>query len=149
MTSLNGIWPAECLGCVWVWCQSKSKQVPWRAVFITSCNSETFLQGNTHLFQWESPEKDSLGSSIKVCIRRVLNLCVWRGHGVGEEMKSNDGKNNRHCHQHILLQDEGVHPAAVSTVQHILHIYIYQVFPRSLLFALNPPRQRSLVKLLL
>lgn len=40
-------------------------------------------------------------------------------------------------------QDEGVHPTAVSTVQHILHIYIYQVFPNSLVFVLKSHTKMS------
>lgn len=39
MTSLNGIWPVECLGCVRGWCQSKCKQVSQSSAFTTLCNS--------------------------------------------------------------------------------------------------------------
>lgn len=76
-------------------------------------------------------------------------FCLWMGEwvetGVGavREMRSKDGKNNHHCHQNILLKDEGVHPTAVSTVQHILHIYIYQVFPNSLVFVLKSHTKMS------
>lgn len=52
-------------------------------------------------------------------------------------------KTNHHCHQNILLKDERVHPTAVSTVQHILHIYIYQVFPNSLVFVLKSHTKMS------
>ena len=34
-------------------------------------------------------------------------------------------------------RNEGVHLTAVSTGQHVLHIYIYQVFPNSLVFVLK------------
>lgn len=65
MTSLNGIWPAECLGSVWGWCQSKSKQVLQSAALTTSLNSKTFLQGTTHLSQWESREMIHLELTCK------------------------------------------------------------------------------------
>lgn len=65
MTSLNGIWPAECLGSVWGWCQSKSKQVLQSAALTTSLNSKTFLQGTTHLSQWESREMIRLELTCK------------------------------------------------------------------------------------
>lgn len=61
----------------------------------------------------------------------------------GGGMTSKDGKNNRYCHQNILLKDEGVHPTAVRTVQHILHIYIYQLFPNSLVFVLKSHAEMS------
>lgn len=71
MTRLNGIRPAERLGCVWSWCQSRSKQVPQSAACTTSCNSETFLRTTTHLFQLESSE-----------------MIVWKHHGSrGEDIK--------------------------------------------------------------
>lgn len=58
-------------------------------------------------------------------------------------MTSQDGKNKHHCHQNILLKDERVHPTAVSSVQHILHIYIYQVFPNSFVFVLKSHTEMS------
>lgn len=78
-------------------------------------------------------------------------VCAFGGdHRWGSEwrqergrMTSKDGKNNHHCHQNILLKDERVHPTAVSTVQHILHIYIYQVFPNSLVFVLKSHTEMS------
>lgn len=48
--------------------------------------------------------------------------------------------------KNILLRDKGVHHTAVSTHQYILHIYIYKVFPNSLVFVLKIT-QRCLVKL--
>lgn len=74
---------------------------------------------------------------------------MWTGEwvemegGLVREMRNKDGKNNHHCHQNILLKDEGVHPTAVRTVQHILHIYIYQVFPNSLVFVLKSHMKMS------
>lgn len=57
-------------------------------------------------------------------------------------MKSKDRKNDHHCHQNILLK-EGVHPTAVSTAQHVLHIYIYQVFPNCFVFVLKSHMEMS------
>lgn len=68
----------------------------------------------------------------------------WRRQGGGGEGDEKQRwKNNHHCHQNILLQDEGVHPTAVSTGRHILHIYIYQVFPNSLVFVLKSHTKMS------
>lgn len=52
-------------------------------------------------------------------------------------------KNKPPCHQNIQLRDEGVHPTAVSTVQRILHIYIYQIFPNNRMFVLKSPMEMS------
>lgn len=65
------------------------------------------------------------------------------GGDLREKMTSKDGKNNHDCHQNILLEDEGVYPAAVRTVRHTLHIYIYQVFPNSLVFVLKSHTEMS------
>lgn len=132
VTSLNGIWPAECLGSVWGWCQSKSKQVLQSAALTTSLNSKTFLQGTTHLSQWESREMIRLELACKR--ERVLGLCCQKIHGGGARPR---WENECHYHHNILLKHEGVHPAAVEhgcTAQHILHIYTHQVFPNRLVF---------------
>lgn len=50
---------------------------------------------------------------------------------------------NSCCHQNILLKDKGVHHTAVSTHQYILHIYIYKVFPNSLVFVLKSHTEMS------
>lgn len=73
------------------------------------------------------------GKGVKyVLLEEIVDGGV--GGDKGGAVTSKDGKNHHHCHQNILLKDESVHPTAVSTVQHILHIYIYQVFPNSLVF---------------
>lgn len=132
VTSLKGIWPAECLGSVWGWCQSKSKQVLRSAAFTTSLNSKTFLQGTTHRFRWESRETILLELACKW--ERVLDLCHQKIHGGRPRLR---WENECHYHQNILFKDEGVYPAAVEhrcTTQHILHIYIHQVFPHRPMF---------------
>lgn len=62
----------------------------------------------------------------------------------GDKMGKQEDRNNNHsCRQNIPFKDEGGHPTAVSPVQHILHIYIYQVFPNSLVFVLKSHTEMS------
>lgn len=90
MTSLNGIWPAECLGSVRGWCQIKCKQVRESAVFMTSCNSNSPSRHHPP-FPGGICWSDSLGNSVEggVCVLSYVLLYVdgWvggDGRGVGE-----------------------------------------------------------------
>lgn len=66
---------------------------------------------------------------------------------MGEWVETKGGNDkmekNNYCHQNILLKAKRVHHTAVGTHQYILHIYIYKVFPNSLLFVLKSHTEMS------
>ena len=131
MTSLNGIWPAECLCSVWGWCQVQASPLKFSLHNISKLK-KTVLQGTAHLFQWESTEMMLLELARKW--ESVLDLCFRKTHG---------GKGKSKMGKWIPLppkcssRGSGRTPCSCLTrlhTQHILHIYIHQLFPNRLVF---------------
>lgn len=63
MTSPNGIWPEECLGCVRAGVRASASKF-LKAQPLLHCVTQTFLQDTTHLFQWIYCT-DSLAGSVE------------------------------------------------------------------------------------
>lgn len=124
----------------------------WSSAFTTSCNSNSPSRHHPP-FPGGICWNDSLGSSMEMgggAVVLSMCFCMWMGEWV-ETGVGRWGRWEARMEKTTITATkifcsrmrEYIHPTAVSTVQHILHIYIYQVFPNSLVFVLKSHTKMS------